>query len=148
MMIRWFASALATVVLVWPAGAAEEGGATAPGDKPPATQRVFELRTYYTNEGKLDDLHRRFRDHTCMLLKKHGAELIGFWTPQDEKDGKGGKLVYLLAFPSREAAKRSWKTFGEDPEWKRVYAESHRNGVLVKKVESVFLDPTDYSEMK
>jgi hypothetical protein len=113
-----------------------------------ASSRVFELRTYYTNEGKLDDLNKRFRDHTCRLLKKHGAELIGFWTPQDEKDGKGNKLVYLLAFPSRDAAKASWDAFGKDPEWIKVRDESQRNGVLVKKVDSVFMDPTDYSELK
>lgn len=118
------------------------------GDEPATAQRVFELRTYYLNEGKLDDLHKRFRDHTCRLLKKHGAELIGFWTPTDEKDGKGSKLIYLVAFPSREAAKKSWETFGKDPEWQKVREESHRNGVLVKKVDSVFLEPTDYSAMK
>ena len=67
---------------------------------------------------------------------------------QDEKDGKADKLVYLLAFPSRDAAKASWKAFSDDPEWKAVYAESHKNGVLVKKVESIFLDPTDYSALK
>lgn len=114
----------------------------------PSSSRVFELRIYHTNEGKLTDLHKRFRDHTCALLKKHGAELIGFWTPQDEKDGKGSKLIYLVAFPSREAAAATWKAFGADPEWKRVYAESHKNGVLVNKVESVYLDPTDYSPLK
>ena len=112
------------------------------------TSRVFELRTYYLNEGKLDDLHKRFRDHTCQLLKKHGAELIGFWTPTDDKDGKGGKLIYLVAFPSREAAKKTWEAFGKDPEWIKAREESHRNGVLVKRVESVFLEPTDYSAMK
>ena len=112
------------------------------------TGRVFELRTYYTNEGKLDDLNRRFRDHTCGLLKKHGAELIGFWTPADEKDGKGSKLVYLLAFPSREDAKKAWAEFGQDPQWQRVYKDSHKNGPLVKRVESVFLEPTDYSALK
>jgi hypothetical protein len=117
-------------------------------DDPPAATRVFELRTYYLNEGKLSDLHKRFRDHTCGLLKKHGAELVGFWTPVDEKDGKGAKLIYLVAFPSREAAKKTWAAFSNDPEWKKVYAESHKNGVLVKKVESVFLEPTDYSAMK
>jgi hypothetical protein len=110
--------------------------------------RVFELRTYYTNEGKLDDLHKRFRDHTCKLLKKHGAELIGFWTPLDDDKGKGEKLVYLVAFPSRDAAKKSWDDFGKDPEWQKVREESHKNGVLVKKVESVYMEPTDYSEMK
>ena len=82
------------------------------------------------------------------MLKKHGAELIGFWTPQDEKDGKGSKLIYLVAFPSREAAAATWKAFSDDPEWKKVYEESHRNGVLVNKVDSVYLDPTDYSAIK
>jgi hypothetical protein len=110
--------------------------------------RVFELRTYTTNPGKLDDLHKRFREHTCTLFKKHGMELIGFWTPQDEDKGKGSKLIYILAFPSREAAKKAWKDFGDDPEWKKVYEESHKNGVLVGKVESVYMDPTDYSDLK
>lgn len=69
----------------------EAGAGTLPAA---ADHRVFELRTYHTNEGKLDDLNKRFREHTCDLLKKHGAELIGFWTPTDEKDGKGETLVY------------------------------------------------------
>lgn len=110
--------------------------------------RVFELRTYTANPGKMDDLHKRFREHTCELFKKHGMELVGFWTPQEEKDGKGAKLIYILAFPSREAAAKAWKDFGADPEWQRVYKESHKDGVLVGKVESVFMDPTDYSPTK
>ncbi|GAC1472911.1 MAG: hypothetical protein NVSMB9_20700 [Isosphaeraceae bacterium] len=111
-------------------------------------KRVFELRTYLTNPGKLDDLHKRFRDHTCRLFQKHGIELIGFWTPQDEKSGKADKLVYMVAFSSRDAAKASWKAFSDDPDWKKVYAESHKDGVLVKEVESVYLDPTDYSPLQ
>jgi NIPSNAP len=118
----------------------EDGAAT--------TGRVFELRTYYVNQGKLDDLNKRFRDHTCQLLKKHGAELIGFWTPTEEKDGKGSKLIYMLAFPSRDAANKTWDAFGKDPEWQKVREESHQNGVLVDHVERVFLEPTDYSALK
>lgn len=110
--------------------------------------RVFELRTYTTNEGKLPDLHKRFREHTCEFFKKHGMDLIGFWTPIDEKDGKANKLVYLLAFPSREAAKKSWDAFIADPEWQKVFKESHKNGVIVSKVESVYLEPTDYSAIR
>ncbi len=93
-------------------------------------------------------MHKRFREHTNRIFKKHGIEIVGFWTPQDEKDGKGEKLVYLIAFPSREAAKKSWEEFRNDPEWQKVFAESHKDGVLVKKVDSVFLDPTDYSPIK
>jgi hypothetical protein len=112
------------------------------------SRRVFELRTYITNEGKLDDLNKRFREHTNRLFKKHKIQIVGFWTPQDEKDGKGNKLVYLIAFPSREAAKASWKAFQEDPEWQEAKEASHKNGVLVKEVISVYLDPTDYSPIK
>jgi hypothetical protein len=144
--------ACAVVLTVGAARALTEGGtrgtSKARDQETGRAQRVFELRTYLTNEGKLDDLHKRFRDHTCALLKKHGAELIGFWTPLDEKDGKGGKLVYMVAFPSREAAKKTWEEFGKDPEWRKAYEESHKNGVLVKKVESVFLEPTDYSALQ
>jgi hypothetical protein len=112
------------------------------------SKHVFELRTYDSPDGKLVDLHRRFRDHTCALLKKHGAKLVGFWTPQDEKQGKATKLIYLLSFPSREAAEKSWKEFRDDPDWQKAKAESEKNGPIVQHVESVFLDPTDYSELQ
>jgi uncharacterized protein (DUF1330 family) len=145
-MTRALLTTLFVLALISAAGAVDK--TTAATKTPAAANRVFELRTYYTNEGKLDDLHKRFRDHTCDLFKKHGAELIGFWTPLDEANGKGDKLVYMLAFPSREAAKKMWEEFGKDPEWQKVYKESHKNGVLVKKVESMYLEPTDYSEIK
>ncbi len=145
-MSRVLLTILFVLILISPIGVLHRSKASA--NAPPAANRVFELRTYHTNEGKLDDLHKRFRDHTCDLFKKHGAELIGFWTPLDEANGKGEKLVYMLAFPSREAAKKMWEDFGKDPEWQKVYKESHKDGVLVKKVESMYLEPTDYSEIK
>ena len=117
-------------------------------DASPGKDRVFEMRTYYTLEGRLPALNKRFREHTCDLFKKHGMELIGFWTPIDEKDGKNNKLVYILAYPSREAAAASWKAFQADPEWKKARDASEKDGKIVKKVESVFLNPTDYSAIK
>jgi NIPSNAP len=145
-MLRTLLITLFALVLIFPLHAADDSKAAPKTGA--AKGRVFELRTYHLNEGKLDDLHKRFRDHTCSLLKKHGAELIGFWTPLDDKDGKGQKLIYLVAFPSREAADKTWEAFGKDPEWQKVYAESHKNGDLVNKVDRVFLEPSDYSEMK
>ena len=122
--------------------------ATARPDPSTGKDRVFEMRTYYTHEGRLPALNKRFREHTCDLFKKHGMELVGFWTPIDEKDGKIVKLVYILAFPSREAAAASWKAFGSDPEWIKARDASEVDGKIVKKVESVFLNPTDYSAIK
>lgn len=138
--------ALAAVAMI--ASAAAPTAAPPPAPQSSSGHRVFELRTYYTNEGKMQALHRRFRDHTNELFRKHGMTIVGFWEPQDAKDGKGDKLIYMLAFPDRKAAEASWKAFREDPEWVKVKAESEKNGVLVKKVDSVFMDPTDYSPMK
>jgi hypothetical protein len=116
------------------------------GDKKVDT-RVFELRTYHAAPGKLEALNDRFRNHTNKLFAKHGMTIIGFWTPTDPQKAEN-TLIYLLAFPSREAADKSWKAFRDDPEWKAAREASEKNGRLVEKVESVFLNPTDYSPLK
>jgi hypothetical protein len=110
-------------------------------------QRVFELRTYIAPEGKLDALKARFRDHTVALFKKHGMTNVGYWVPQDPP-ASANTLIYLLAHESRDAAKRSWDGFRNDPEWTKARTASEVNGRLTTKVESVFLDPTDFSAMK
>ena len=109
--------------------------------------RVFEMRTYYANPGKMKALHARFRDHTNKLFVKHGMTLIGYWSPIDKAEAEE-KLIYILAYPSKEAADKSWAAFKKDPEWIAAKAASEKDGALVKKYESVFLNPTDYSPIK
>lgn len=109
--------------------------------------RVFELRTYTTNEGKLPDLEKRFRDHTMEIFKRHRMTNIAYWTPQD-KPLSETTLIYVLAHESREAANKSWDDFRNDPEWKKVSAASEEHGKIVNHVVSVFMDPTDFSPLK
>jgi hypothetical protein len=116
------------------------------GDEAKAN-RVFELRTYITHDGKLEALHKRFREHTNRLFVKHGMELVGYWTPAEGPEADN-TLVYLLAFPSREARDKAFKAFGADPEWQAAYKASHAGGPLVKEMKSQFLNPTDYSPIK
>lgn len=112
-----------------------------------AKNRVFELRTYTTNPGRLAELHARFGDHTVQLFERHGMTNVGYFAPQDAPLAEN-TLIYLLAHDSREAAAASWEAFRADPEWQRVAEETRRNGRLVANVESVFMDPTSYSMMK
>ena len=112
-----------------------------------ADTRVFELRTYHAAPGKMDALNARFRDHTNALFKKHGMEIIGFWQPADPNEADK-KLIYILAFPSKEAAEKSWKAFREDPDWIKAKEASEKDGKLVDKVDSVYMNPTDYSPIK
>lgn len=105
---------------------------------------VFELRVYHCAEGRLPALLTRFREHTMTIFARHGMKSVAYWVPTDEPL-KSNTLFYILKFPSREAATRSWKEFGEDPEWKRVQADSEKYGKIVERVESTFLELTDFS---
>ena len=111
------------------------------------SNRVFELRTYTCPEGKLPDLEKRFRDHTIEIFNRHHMTSIGYWIPQDAPRSTN-TLIYILAHPSRDAAKENWTAFRNDPEWQKVQAASEANGKIVSKVESVFMDPADFSAMK
>ncbi|HZN64483.1 MAG TPA: NIPSNAP family protein [Tepidisphaeraceae bacterium] len=115
--------------------------------------RYFEMRTYHAAEGKLEDLHNRFRNHTNRLFKKHGIEMVGYWTVTEAPGAASGSaskdtLVFILAYPSREERDKRWNAFADDPEWKKAKDESEKKGVLVTKVEQVFMNPTDYSPIK
>jgi hypothetical protein len=122
---------LAAVAVLLPAGA-----------RAAADTRVFELRIYHANPGKLDDLNARFRDHTVKLFEKHGITNLGYWTPIENTENK---LIYVLAYPSREARDVSWKAFQADPAWKAARDASEKGGKLLAKVESSFLQATDFS---
>ena len=105
---------------------------------------VYELRVYHVYDGKLEDLLRRFREHTTKLFEKHGIKNIAYWTPTDEPL-KGKTLVYVLAHPSREAATANWQAFRDDLEWQSVRDKSEANGKLVEKIDSTYLVLTDFS---
>jgi hypothetical protein len=112
-----------------------------------AGAKVYELRTYTAPDGKLEELHARFKNHTMRIFQKHGISNVAYFRPEDSPL-KENTLIYLIAHPSREAAKQNWAAFQKDPEWQKVAQESQVNGKIVAKVESVFLDATDYSPMK
>ncbi|MFN8357260.1 MAG: NIPSNAP family protein [Spirosomataceae bacterium] len=114
-----------------------------PSTMTPPDSRCFEMRIYFPHPGKMNDLLARFRNHTTKLFEKHGMTNIGYWVPQGKPDSV---LIYVLAYPSREARDASWKNFGADPEWKKVQSESEANGKLVAKVETKFMKTTDFSQ--
>lgn len=114
----------------------------------PQEQAVFELRIYRTNEGKLPNLDSRFRDHTMRLFKRHGMTNVAYWHPTDEPTSKD-TLIYILRYDSRESAAKSWEGFRADEEWKKVAAESQKDGQFLReRPESIYMKATDYSAIK
>jgi hypothetical protein len=112
-----------------------------------STGKVYELRTYTCNEGKLPDLLKRFREHTMTIFERHNMHNVGYWIPEKEPL-HSTTLVYIIWHESREAADANWKAFAADPEWVKVSKASEENGKIVSKVERVYMSPTDFSQMK
>jgi hypothetical protein len=106
--------------------------------------KVFELRTYTANEGKLETLHTTFKNHLMGFFQKHGITNVVYFKPTDAPLSQT-TLIYLVSHDSREAAAKSWAAFRNDPDWKKISAET---GPMASKVDSVFLETTDYSPMK
>ena len=147
-MTNWRSIAVG-IVTVW-VGAGLAGLQSATTAAPAAVQastRVFELRTYTANAGKFDAMKARFRDHILPLFKKHNLTVVGFWTPADPPLSEN-TLIYILAHDSREAAKTNWAAFSADPVRKQVWADTEKDGPINMKVESVYLNPTDFSPIK
>ena len=138
--MNWITSAILA------AGALGAAGMAAAASPKP-DNRFFEMRTYIANPGKMSALHARFRDHTCKLFEKHGMTNVGYWSPTTG-DNAENTLVYILAYPSKEAREKSWKDFVADPDWVKAKADSEKDGVLVAKVETRFMTPTEYSSIK
>lgn len=137
--------AFLVVGLILGAGAAFVSGALHAADAKPA--RVFEIRTYYTLPGRLEALQTRFRDHTRRIFEKHGMTNVGYWVPQDSPAHEN-TLIYIISHASREQAKANWAAFIADPEWKKVAEDSQKDGKIIEKIDSVFMDATDYSPIK
>ncbi|MCX7422411.1 MAG: NIPSNAP family protein [Planctomycetia bacterium] len=113
-------------------------------DKKAATAGIYELRTYTTHEGRLPNLHARFKNHTMKLFEKHGMKNVMYWTPTDEKL-VSNTLVYILWHASPDAAKKSWDAFRADPDWHRVRDESEKDRKIVSKVDAVYMTLAEFS---
>ena len=106
---------------------------------------LYELRVYHAEPGKLDALNARFREHTLKLFEKHGMRNVAYWVEQPTAKSPDGKVIYVLAFPSREAREASWTSFVADPEWQEVAANSEVDGKLIARIDSTLMSLADYS---
>jgi len=142
---KWTLASL--VVGVFIAGFALRGQVGTPVAHAEATNRVFELRTYTAHPGKFEAMKARFKAHIIPMFNKHGLKVVGFWTAADAPLSEN-TLVYVLAHPDREAAKRNWASFQADPEKARVWAETEKDGPINLKVVSMYLNSVDFSPIK
>jgi len=112
------------------------------------SNRVFELRIYHTVPGKATALQSEFREKVTKLFAKHDLKAVGYWAPLDAPTSED-TFVYILAHPSRDAAKQHWDAFRADPEFQAMMKEQQApDAKIVEKVDSTYMAPTDFSPIK
>jgi hypothetical protein len=113
--------------------------------KGPRAERIYELRSYESATEKihLNKVQMFVQGNEIGLFKRlgfnavfYGRVLAGSHMPN---------LMYLTTFENQAARDEHWKTFGADPEWKKLSAlPQYQNNV--SKNEQLFLYPTAYSD--
>jgi hypothetical protein len=109
---------------------------------------TFEMRIYTAKPEKLPNLESRFRDHTMKIFKNMGMKNIIYFTTIESDPSVQPKLLYFLSHKNEAAAKLSWANFRKDPEWIKASTESELNGKLVEKVDAVYMQGMDFSQLK
>jgi hypothetical protein len=106
---------------------------------------IYELRSYEIVPGRMPAMHARFQNHTVGLFRKHGIDVLGFW---EAMIGTSNVLHHVVRFDDLAHRERAWASFGADPEWLRVRAESEKDGPIVARIRNEIWRPTAYSAMK
>ncbi|MDX2046060.1 MAG: NIPSNAP family protein [Chitinophagaceae bacterium] len=106
--------------------------------------KLYELRIYYCEPGRLDALISRFQNHTTALFEKHGMTNVGYWLPvNNEKNA----LYYVLSFPDEKSREASWKAFINDPAWQTVRNKSEESGKIITSITSILMKASDFSPL-
>jgi len=115
---------------------------------PEKKPRIFELRRYeHASEGAGKKKLEMFNDAGEIDIFKRlgfnpvffGETLIGPLRPN---------LTYMITFDDMAAHDAHWKTFGSDPEWKKISSiPDYADAKLVSRITSTILTPADCSQI-
>ena len=109
---------------------------------------LYELRTYHAMPGRLPDLNRRFAEITNGISSR---STISRWSASgttSELGGSSDQLIYMLAYDSLADREKKWSGFFADKDRLAKFAETEKNGPLLRRLTAHILRPTAYSPMQ
>jgi hypothetical protein len=115
--------------------------------KAAGNNRVLEIRTYTTHEGRLPALVERMGHGEGRVFERLGMKPMGYFVAAEAPKSEN-TFIYILSHESREKAKENWAKFRDDAEWKEIRQKSEAAGPIVSKAETIFVDPTEFSPLK
>jgi len=109
--------------------------------------RLFELRTYESHSKKANQKKiEMFNVGEIALFRRAGLAPVFFG--ETLVGAKMPNLTYLLVFDDMPAHDANWKTFGGDPDWKKLSTTpGYTDPEIVSNINNVFLRPAPYSQI-
>jgi hypothetical protein len=110
--------------------------------------RVFELRTYESNNGRtLRRKVKMFNDAEIAIFRRCGILPVFFGETIVGRNMPN--LTYMVAYDDLAARERAWRTFGSDPEWKKLRAmPEYSDAEIVSNVSNAILRPLPFSPIR
>ena len=106
---------------------------------------LYELRKYEVMPGKQPALLDRFGSFTVPKWKDYGIRLVGFWTP--DVGAHSNQVIYIWGWESFEERMKRLPAWQADPERAKKWAETEKDGPLVRRVNNLLMEPTDFSQL-
>ena len=112
----------------------------------PSRQRIYELRSY---ESATDNLYRNKvkmfnAGGEIALFKRLGFNAVFYG--EVIAGPKMPNLMYITSFENMDARNEHWKTFSNDPEWKKLSPlPEYKNNV--SKIDIILMHPAPYSQL-
>jgi len=100
---------------------------------------IHELRVYHAAPKKLGMVVQRFEKHTAAIFKRLGIKPVGFWTVMIGE--ANDQLIYMLEWKNLAEREEKWTAFMQDKEWQAVWAETDKDGPLVRYTSNQILQP-------
>ncbi len=122
------------------------GHVAVPELKGPKSERIYELRSY---EGPTEKIHdnkvKMFNDgDEISLFKRLGFNAVFY--AEVLAGSRMPNLMYMTSFENMAEHDQHWKSFGDDPAWKKLSSmpEYQHN---VSHIDIVLMHPADYSDL-
>lgn len=106
-----------------------------------SVNKIHELRIYHAVPNKLPALNQRFANHSDRLLRKHGMNIVGYWT---DLVGTTNDLIWIVGYDSLAHREQCWASFRTEPEWPVVRDESIKDGDIVARWENRIFKPLGF----
>ncbi|MBL8178380.1 MAG: NIPSNAP family protein [Bryobacterales bacterium] len=116
--------------------------------KPPASPRIFELRSYHSPTARqAKALHERFAGPEIKIFHRVGVHPLFYSSTVFGADRPN--LTYLIPFDSLAAREKAWNAFAADEEWIKVRKESiERSGQISSVIQMSLYRGLPYSPVQ